>query len=88
MKRENIDVRKSLIALFAATALVASGPIAAQSRAEAAPAPARTGAQMDDDSELRGRGIILPTLAIIGVVLLILKLTDTWPFDDEDSVSP
>ena len=82
-------MRKSLITLFAATALVVSGPVAAQSRAAAAQAPVRTGAQMDQDSELRGLGVLIPAIALIGVILLILKLTDTWPFDDDgDSVSP
>lgn len=85
-------MRRSLIALLAASALVASGPVVAQSRATAAPAAAesvRTGAAMDDESELRGRGILIPAIVITGLILLLLKLTDTFPFgDDQDSVSP
>ena len=75
-------MRKSLVALFAAGALAASGPVVAQSRAASAELPARSGAEMEDASELRG-GFIIPTVAIVGVILLILALTDTWPFDDE-----
>ena len=77
-------MRKSFVALLATGALVATGPVLAQSRA--ADMPARSGAPMEDASELRG-GFIIPTVAIVGVILLILALTDTWPFDDEP-VSP
>ena len=80
-------MRKSFISLLAAGALVASGPVVAQSRAAAADVPARTGAQMEGESDLRGRGIIIPTVVVVGLILLILALTDTWPFDD-DPVSP
>ena len=79
-------MRNRLIALMAAGALVASGPAIAQSRA-ADPAPVRSGAEMQDSNEMRG-GYIIPAIAVVGVILLILALTDTWPFDDEDSVSP
>lgn len=80
-------MRKGIVALFAAGALVATGPVVAQTRA-ADPVPVRTGAQMEEESDLRGRGIIIPTLAIVGVILLLLALTDTWPFDKDESVSP
>ena len=77
-------MRKRLVALLTAGALVATGPAVAQSRA--AESPARSGAPMEEASDLRG-GFIIPTVAIVGLVLLILALTDTWPFDDEP-ISP
>jgi hypothetical protein len=77
------EVMKKLIALFAATALVAT-PVAAQTAA--APEPVRAGAEMENENELRG-GFIIPTVVVIGVILAILALTDTWPFD-EDPESP
>ncbi len=79
-------MRKSLIAMMAAGALVASGPVVAQTTVAAANVPARSGAQMEDANEARG-GFLIPAIAIAGVILLILALTDTWPFDD-DPVSP
>ena len=79
-------MRKVFVGLLTAAALGASGPVVAQSRAVPVDAPARTGADMEDSNELRG-GYILPAAAIVAVILVILALTDTWPFDD-DPVSP
>ncbi len=75
-------MRKSITAFLAAAALTASGPVAAQARSTQPDLPVRSGAQMEDSNELRG-GYILPATALIGVLLIILALTDTWPFDDE-----
>jgi hypothetical protein len=83
---EVVIVRRKLVALFTAAALVATGPAIAQSRAASAPSVERSGAEMEKANELRG-GYLIPTVAIIGLILLILALTDTWPFDDEP-VSP
>lgn len=79
-------MRKVFVGLLAAAALVASGPVVAQSRAAPADVPTRSGADMEDSNEVRG-GYILPAAAIVAVILVILALTDTWPFDD-DPVSP
>lgn len=77
-------MRNKLIALAAAAAL-AAGPTMAQ--AQTAPAPlaaaARAGADLDDANGIRG-GVILPTLAII-LIIGVLALTDTWPFDEPES---
>ena len=76
-------MKRNLLGLVAAAAVLAT-PIAAQASRAAAPAPAaaRAGAPMEDANQVRG-GFILPLIVIIGLVLGILKLTDTWPFEDE-----
>ena len=79
---------KRVLAFLSAAALVASGPVAAQTRSAPAPASAgveRSGAEMEDANELR-RGFLLPAV-IIALILAILAVTDTWPFD-EDPESP
>ena len=81
-------MRKSFVALLAAGALVATGPVLAQSRA--ADMPARSGAPMEDASELRG-GFIIPTVAIVGVILLILafrKFPEIGRIEDEAAGKP
>ena len=78
---------RRLLALVAAAAVVAT-PVAAQASRAAAPAPAaaRAGAPMEDANQVRG-GFILPLIIIVALILGILKLTDTWPFE-EDPESP
>ena len=67
------------LAAVAALSLTAS-PVLAQSQATvSAPAPAE---ETVEGSEMRG-GFILPGIAIVAIIIAILALTDTWPFDDE-----
>lgn len=79
-------MRKSITALFAAAALTAS-PVIAQTQAAPTELPARSAAQLEDANELRG-GYILPLTGLIAALLIVLALTDTWPFDDDDPASP
>ena len=72
-------LKKTLVA--AAAFSLAASPVLAQSQA-AAPAPS---IEEVEGSEMRGRGKILPFLAVAAIILAILALTDTWPFDDPDS---
>ncbi|HEX8364725.1 MAG TPA: hypothetical protein VF603_05510 [Allosphingosinicella sp.] len=71
---------KKTIAAAAAFSLAAT-PVLAQSQAPIEPA-----SEQVEGSEIRG-GVILPTLAVIALILAILKATDSWPFD-EDPQSP
>ena len=69
--------------LFAAAAFsLAASPVLAQSQG----APVQPAEENVEGSELRRGGILVP-LAIVAVILAILALTDTWPFD-EDPQSP
>ena len=68
--------------LAAAAALsMAVTPVLAQS----APAPEPATEQVEG-SEMRG-GVILPAIVVAAIILAILALTDTWPFDDEEPVT-
>jgi hypothetical protein len=71
---------KKTLAAAAALSLAAT-PVLAQSRAPIEPA-----SEQVEGSEIRG-GVILPSLALIALILAVLKLTDSWPFD-EDPQSP
>lgn len=78
---------KKIAGAFAAAALVVSGPVAAQSSAQSLSLANtaivdRAGAEGDEASELRRRGLILPAIAAAAIILAILALTDTWPFDN------
>ena len=74
---------KKAIVSVAALSLAASPVVAASSLSVA---PQRAAASIEDDSDMRGRPTIVPVLIGVGVILLILYLTDTWPFgDDPDS---
>lgn len=82
-------VGRKIVAGFAAIALAAS-PVAAsaaQPLSLAASPEARTGAAMEDANSLRGDRTLL-YVGIVAAVILILWLTDTWPFDDDDPDSP
>ena len=72
-------LKKTLVAA-AAFSLVAS-PVLAQART----APIQPAQEEVEGSELRGRGTILPLLAVVAIILAILALTDTWPFDEPES---
>ncbi|MFN3945348.1 MAG: hypothetical protein ACK4K7_10505 [Allosphingosinicella sp.] len=77
---------KSLAALAAASLAVAPVMAQAQSVPSAAAAPS---IEQVEGSEAFGRGgIVLPVIAAVAVVLAILALTNTWPFDDKKPVSP
>lgn len=67
---------KKTLAAAAAFSLTAT-PVMAQAQAPVEPASEHV-----DGSEMRG-GVILPTLAIVALILAVLALTDTWPFDDK-----
>lgn len=71
---------KKAIVSVAALSLMASPVLAASSLSIA---PTRAAASVDDSSEMRGRPGIVPIVVGVGVILLILYLTDTWPFDDD-----
>jgi hypothetical protein len=77
-----------ILAATAALSLVASPALAQQAAPESARPDSQVtapepGTESLDSSELRGRGIILPLLGLAAIILAILALTDTWPFDDE-----
>ena len=83
-------MRSKLVGLFAAAALISTGPVVAQSRAAEANVPARSGAAVDDANQLRGGIGIHPLeiVATLGLIVWILALTDTWPFDDDEEDFP
>lgn len=70
-------LKKTLMA--AAAFSLAASPVMAQSQA----APVVPAEESVEGSELRGRGVLLPGIAIVAIILAILALTDTWPFDGE-----
>ena len=74
-------LKKTLVA--AAAFSLAASPVLAQAQT----APVEPAQEQVDGSELRGRGTILPLLALTAIILAILALTNTWPFD-EDPESP
>jgi hypothetical protein len=65
-------------------AALATSMTAAPVMAQTAAAPARSGAEMEDASELRG-GFIIPLIAIIAIILGILAATQG---DDDLPISP
>jgi len=69
---------KKILATAAALSL-ATNPVLAQSTS--APAPTE---ESVEGSEMRG-GRMLPLIAAVAIILAILALTDTWPFDDAES---
>lgn len=77
---------KKLAALAAASMIFGSSAAIAQSAQPLslsnAPVVERAGAEAEDSNELFGGGI-LPFVAIAVVVVAVLALTDTWPFDDD-----
>ena len=74
-------LKKTLVA--AAAFSLAASPVLAQSQT----APVQPAEENVEGSELRGRGVLLPGLALVALILAVLALTDTWPFD-EDPQSP
>lgn len=77
-------IRKSIAALAAATLVAA--PVAAQT----APVYAAPATETVQGEEAFGRsGAILPLIGVVALILAVLALTDTWPFDgDKTPVSP
>ena len=71
-------LKKTLVA--AAAFSLAATPVLAQSQA-----PIEPDSEQVEGSELRG--VLLPGLALLAIILAVLALTDTWPFD-EDPQSP
>lgn len=63
----------------AAAFSLAVSPVVAQAQT----APVQPASEEVDGSELRRRGVILPAIALVAIILAILALTDTWPFDDD-----
>ena len=82
-------IGRKIVAGLAAVALAATPVVAsaAQPLSLAAAPQARAGAPMDDANGLRGDRTLL-YVGVVAAVLLILWLTDTWPFDDDDPDSP
>ena len=86
-------LRKAIVTA-AALSLTAT-PVLAQSAApSAAPAAApagvtapEPGSETVQGSELR-RGYLLPLLGLTALVLAILALTHTWPFDRDEEAVP
>ena len=80
-------IARKIVGVLAAATLAASGPAAAQSAAQSLSVTnspsVRAGATLDKKSDLR-RGGIVPIIAGVAIILAILALTDTWPFDDND----
>jgi ABC-type sugar transport system substrate-binding protein len=72
-------LKKALLSV-AALSLAVSPVLAQADAAQAAPEPA---AEAAEGNELFRGGIIIPTLVVLAAILVILALTDTWPFDDE-----
>jgi len=81
LESEKNMLKKTLMA--AAAFSLAVSPAIAQSQA----APVQPADESVEGSELRGRGVLLPGLAVVAIILAILALTNTWPFD-EDPQSP
>lgn len=77
-------LKKAIVSL-AALSFMAS-PVLAQSRA-APPAP-EPAAESVEGSELYRTGFIIPLLGVTLLVLVILAATKTFPFDDDEPVSP
>ena len=77
---------KKLAALAALSLMVGSSAAVAQSAQPLSlsnsPAVERAGAESEDASRLEGIGI-LPIIGVVVVIVAILALTDTWPFDDD-----
>lgn len=65
-------MRDKILSAVAAIALAASPTVAAAQAAHVAPAPAT---EKVEGSEIRG-GFILPLIAIIGIIIAIILLTD------------
>lgn len=76
---------KRAIVAIAALSCMAS-PVLAQRQTAAQPSVVPA-AEDAEGSELQGTGIF-PYLAIAALILVILAATDTWPFDDDEPVSP
>ncbi len=77
-------LKKALVSV-AALSLAASPVLAQAGASRAVPEPA---AEAGEGNELFRGGIIIPTLAVLAVILIILAATETWPFDDDEPASP
>ena len=77
---------KKIAALAALSLMVGSSAAVAQSAQPLSlansPAVERSGAESEDANQLESFGI-LPIIGVVVVVLAVLALTDTWPFDDD-----
>ena len=82
-------VVRKIVAGLAAVALAATPVMAsaAQPLSLAAAPEARAGAPMEDANSVRGNRTLL-YVGIVAAVILILWLTETGPFDDDDPDSP
>jgi len=77
-------LKKAMVSL-AALSFMANPVLAQATTAPAAPAPA---AETVEGSELYRTGIILPLLGVTVLLLVILAATKTFPFDEDEPVSP
>ena len=80
-------MHKSIAALFAASSLVASTPIYAQSSVDMSNVPTRTGAEMKEGNDLIRGHVAIALVAVVGLILLLLELDDDSD-DEETSISP
>ena len=77
-------LKKAMVSLAALSFM--ANPVLAQSTA-AAPTP-EPAAETVEGSELYRTGFIIPLLGVTILVLVILAATETFPFDDDEPVSP
>jgi hypothetical protein len=83
--RWRIEVLKKTIVSLAALSLVASPVLAQSASIPQAPEPA---AETVEGNELYRTGFIIPLLGVTILVLVILAATKTFPFDEDEPVSP
>jgi hypothetical protein len=77
-------LKKAMVSLAALSFM--ANPVLAQSAA-AAPAPEPV-EETVEGNELYRTGFIIPLLGVTILVLVILAATETFPFDDDEPVSP
>jgi ABC-type sugar transport system substrate-binding protein len=77
-------LKKAMVSLAALSFM--ANPVLAQSAA-AAPAP-EPAAETVEGNELYRTGFIIPLLGVTILILVILAATETFPFDDDEPVSP
>ena len=77
-------LKKAMVSLAALSFM--ANPVLAQSAA-AAPAP-EPAVETVEGNELYRTGFIIPLLGVTILILVILAATETFPFDDDEPVSP
>ena len=80
-----MKVLKKFMVSLAALSFMANPVLAQSTTAAPAPEPA---AETVEGNELYRTGFIIPLLGVTILVLVILAATETFPFDDDEPVSP